>query len=138
MLCTIVTDASFCPQTKFGGWAAWIVCDQQRQRYCAAFKDPCLSGFEAERNGAINGLYLAKRHFPDAYRYHFVVDCRGVIDVITQKKGDWWPKLKVIADPIPISVKHVKAHTRDTAARSWVNRWCDTYAKQAMKELRGW
>lgn len=135
-LCTIVCDASFCTDTNVGGWAVWIVCNDTRFKHYGAFKEKCGGSGEAEIKAAINGLYLAKFYFGDVTRFHFVVDCREVIDHIEKKDGKWWRMMKDIAGNAQITAKHVRGHTRDGSKRSWVNRWCDKHTRQAMKTVR--
>jgi hypothetical protein len=43
---------------------------------------------------------------------------------------------RYISKKVSIKFRHVKAHTNTDSARSWVNQWCDTKAKESLsKEL---
>ena len=135
-LCTIVTDASWCPRTKVGGWAVWIVCENIRHKAYAAFVDKCKTSGEAEIKAAINGIYLAHKKFEDVDRYHFVIDCREAIWHIKNKKSDWRIQMQKIVGNTSITAKHVKAHGSTSTKRTWVNNWCDKHSKQEMKKIR--
>jgi len=38
---------------------------------------------------------------------------------------------------VRVTTRHVKGHTSNPDARSYVNRWCDREAKKHMREGRG-
>jgi ribonuclease HI len=145
-LCTIVCDASFYSDKKrdmkIGGWAVWIVGgwpDLRRYQHWGVFKEPFEEkegSAQAEIKAAINGLALAKHYFPDAVRFHLVPDCKTVISQIENKKGKWWELMKSIVGDADITAKHVKAHKSDGTPRSWVNQWCNRYARRAMRRFR--
>ena len=136
MLCTIVTDASFCPETNVGGWAAWVVCNDVREKQYGAFKDLCKSATEAEIKAAINGAFIAKRSFSQITRYHFVTDCEAVIRYIEKRNNQWWQIIEDIVGQSEVTVKHVRAHKNTGSARSWVNGWCDKKARREMRKAR--
>jgi ribonuclease HI len=140
-LCTIVCDASFYSDKniRIGGWAVWIVCENVRYRHWGVFKDPFgpkEGSAQAELRAAINGLSLAKHYFPDVDRFHLVPDCKAIIAQIEQEKGKWWEIMKNIVGDAEITAKHVRAHRNDGTTRSWVNAWCNRFAKRAMRRLR--
>lgn len=135
-LCTIVCDASWCPETEIGAWAAWIVCEDVRHQQWGVFKEPCSTSNEAEIKAAINGLHFAKSKFANVARYHLVVDCKGVIYCI-EKRDKWWKVMSEIVDNTDITAKHVRGHRRSNGSkRTWVNNWCDKKARATMREAR--
>lgn len=90
---------------------------------------------------AINGVWLAVQH--GATDVLLQTDCMAVVDMFngTTKK----PLLKrEFADAmqragvnhITRKAKHVRGHTRVADARSYVNRWCDVKAREAMRRAR--
>lgn len=134
---TVLTDASWCPHENVAGWAAWIVCNDERFKRYDAFFEKVASAREAEIKAIINGCFIAKRVFnPD--HYHVVSDCVDAMHLL-QGKGstkEWQEKLVEIIGETPITFKHVKAHSSNKDSRSYVNNWCDFNAKMAMKRLR--
>lgn len=135
--CTIVTDASWCPQEKVGGWACWIVCENQRHKHFAGFRQIVLSPQEAEIQAIINGTYLAQKVFSPDY-FHIVSDCVRALEILDQGLSVNIYRaqfLGIIGDKTS-TFKHVKAHGKIIDARTYVNNWCDIRARMAMKKLR--
>ncbi|MEM1345568.1 MAG: reverse transcriptase-like protein [Pseudomonadota bacterium] len=142
---TVITDASFCADTRSAGWAAWIKGDDGLSiQRSGTFNMPPASSLEAETWAAANGVFLAVS--AGARVILLQTDCMTVVHGV-QKKGRQAPKiwrknLKMALETLPyavdlqLSARHVKGHTRDGAPRSWVNRWCDKHARRAMKEQR--
>lgn len=140
MRATIITDASFCPKTKAAGWAAWITANPPngkvvRLQRSGPFNDDPDSPVHAEVRAAMNGLWLAYTF--GARDLLLQSDCTAVGSMLRRGTYDYpsiasekWPEARV-------RFRHVKGHTQDPAARSWVNRWCDREARKHMKQLRG-
>jgi ribonuclease HI len=71
-------------------------------------------------------------------------DCMAVVDVINGSTTPGQKRLREILrealaahmPDIEISAKHVKGHTTNEDARSWVNRWCDFHAGRHMRVER--
>lgn len=67
-------------------------------------------------------------------------DCLAVIHALKHRgvrSKHWWDLIRTIeAEHVPIIGRHVKGHTKNPAARSWVNRWCDDQARKNMREAR--
>lgn len=135
--CTVLTDASWCPNQKVAGWAAWIVCNDERYKRYDAFFEKVDTAHEAEIKAIINGLYIAKRVFqPD--HYHVVSDCLAAMQTLQGKTSNkkWQEKMTEIVGTTRVTFAHVKAHTSTKDKRSYVNNWCDFNAKMAMRQLR--
>jgi ribonuclease HI len=140
---TVITDASFCAETKASGWAAWIRIDGHPAPIKAygSFKAPVDSATDAELLAALNGLWLAHRH--GATSALLQTDCLAVVEACShprrQKKvrEKWLAGLEHCAlGGFPVAARHVRGHTRTQDARSYVNRWCDKHAKRSMREAR--
>lgn len=135
MRATVITDASFCPDTKAGGWAVWIAGDiGARIKQSGPFKTNPPSSNDAEIMAAINGCAIAYR--AGARTILIQSDCKGVQDAILKGKAIWKAAKTLHFPDAHIQYRHVKGHTNNPAARSWVNRWCDEQAKKHMKEAR--
>lgn len=61
MLVTLFSDASLCPDTRCGGWAAWVKCDRGTCRGEGPFRFQTIDTSIAEAMAVINGLYIAIR-----------------------------------------------------------------------------
>lgn len=140
---TIITDASYCDRTKAAGWAAWIRIDGASDpiKKYAEFKQPVSSSREAEMLAVINGLWLAAQHGVTVALVQ--TDCMAVVHMLngeTKKKSirDEYSRARAKAGVchIKVSGRHVRGHTQVADARSYVNRWCDSRAKTAMKKQR--
>lgn len=138
---TINTDASWCPQTRSGGWAVWISIDGGvKVKRSGIFKARARDAQHAEQMACMNGLWLAAGRGVS----HALVqtDCLALVQTSGRGHGskqnnefmaardEHWPNMHV-------RWKHVKAHAkRITTARQWVNDWCDREAKAHMREQR--
>lgn len=133
--CTVLTDASWCPDSRAAGWAAWLVCDGNRYKQYGAFKAKCQNAGEAEIKAILNGLSLAKKHF-DPVHYHVVSDCQHALRTLPIATNQWGAKLREIVGSARVTFAHVKAHNGTPDKRSYVNAWCDRNARKAMREIR--
>ena len=137
--CTVLTDASWCPDEFVAGWAAWLVCDEGRYTRYDAFLEPVPSAHDAEIKAILNGIFIARRLF-DPEHFHVVTDCVGAIDTLSNKDSRKYRQynelLQSIVKSDKITFKHVKAHVKIQDKRSYVNDWCDFHAKLAMKQQR--
>lgn len=122
---TLISDASWCPFTKAGGWAVWLVINiggvVTRVKRHGQFKELPESPEEAEIWSLRNGLHLARKHPVKVILAQS--DCQGALRILREEQPD-------------VVFKHVKGHTNVEDARSWVNRWCDEKAKAHMVKRR--
>jgi ribonuclease HI len=124
---TVITDASFCPQTKAAGWAAWIRLGKGKLiKRSGVFKIAPKDCTEAELWAAYNGIHIAKAK--GAEKVLLQTDCLAAINVIKKNKTK--------NEKGYLELRHVKGHTNFTGARYWVNRWCDREAKKQMRKQR--
>lgn len=146
MLVTINTDASWCPDTLIATYAFWAVSDNFRIVKTGTFKNKCLNPSEAESKCIINALKSVLIH-KDITNVIINTDSQQSIDLFTtstshlrgENKETWASLRKVykeVCGSVKITFRHVKAHTRVSDARSFVNRWCDTQAKKQLREAR--
>jgi len=152
MIVTINTDASFNPQYKLGGYAYWMVGNDKRLKKGGLLKS-CSNNIEAEVKAIANALYrLIKTDFKVVTLLIVNTDCENGINLITGKTEtknqnikdtitairEYILKLKLIhnigkSDFEYVEFRHVKAHTKATDKRSYVNDWCDKEAKYFIK-----
>lgn len=134
---TINTDASYCNHKNNSGYAFWIKCNEFTLKHHGQFKEHPGNSEKAEMmaiGNAIAGLKQQK-----GYQINTIVinsDCVGAIRKIKKNNDELANKINLIFGELnnpKVVFKHVKGHTKDTAARSWVNRWCDKMANKARK-----
>ena len=145
---TINTDASFHPVHKIGGYAFYIVCDQFKIQKSGTFKIKPKSSIDAEMMCIANAMHtlLTQPELPEAKLIVINCDCLPSFKMITLKSNNpIGRKVASILRQIRISTsikgvvkpnyefRHVKAHTNNNDARSWVNDWCDKEAKKWMR-----
>lgn len=130
---TVITDASWCPETKVGGWACWIAADGvSSQGFSGPIPDRVVdSSGQAELFAAGVGVKIALENF-GASQILLQSDCLQVEHVLRDpaKRSQYFPQ------GVRLHFRHVKGHTKHEGARFWVNRWCDKHAKGHMREAR--
>jgi ribonuclease HI len=138
MKATVIADASFCSQSKSGGWACWIAYDGGvKGKHSGLFRSNPADSSEAELNAVLNGLRLAYQN--GARNILVQTDCLAIVHAVNgqNKFAAKYREAKIAHFPLAcIRAKHVKGHTRTEDARSWCNRWCDTEAKKHMRRQR--
>ena len=145
---TIFTDASF--KNGYVGGGYWIIYgNHQRITGTVNFiKVPSVS--DAELLVSLYAIDIAINH-PEINAW--MKDCNQirmiiVTDAMSTKHTfekehcgiEMLNKLKNVKRgnkdmPLLFKVNHVKAHTRDKSARSYVNRWCDEHARIARLQI---
>ncbi|TXG76194.1 reverse transcriptase-like protein [Candidatus Dojkabacteria bacterium] len=151
MLVTLNTDASFCPETKCGGFAMWCASDKGRFKYSNRFREKPNSSHEAEVMAIINGIAAVLKKFENVNYIIVNTDCKFAIAILVndrhyqRKNMGGSAKFKkyrrilgdvLLGKSIELEYRHVKAHTDITDARTYVNDWCDRAAKWHMRVMR--
>jgi len=140
---TVITDASHCGETDAAGWAAYIRVDGQRAPIKAhgMFRQPVTDSTKAEMLASINGLWLAEKGGAETMLLQ--TDCLAVVNLINGNVRDSPLRMLFIdaceyacINPANVRARHVRGHTQVRDARSHVNRWCDRYARKAMRRMR--
>lgn len=139
---TVITDASFCHQTRAAGWAAWVSIDGHFAaiKMAGATKVKPLNSTFAEIYAALNGIWLAHQHGADTVLIQS--DCMTVIHLVagrcknTEMVRLWTEAMALI--PVKLTARHVKGHNygRVKDARTFVNDWCDKQAYFHMEKGR--
>lgn len=151
MIVTINTDASFSKTHQIGSFAFWIVSNEFRIKQAGLLRKKVKRPEIAEFRCIINALHiLFKKDCSKVTRIIVNTDCLNVIHLVKNDKhaiaryglkGDGFPELvktfKSLKSGskiplVPIELRHVKAHTSNSDARSYVNDWCDKNAKEAL------
>jgi ribonuclease HI len=147
MRSTVITDASFdrVGSRGYGGWAAWVRLDHLPKpiKKSGAFtKYPVHNSLQAEVLACVNGIAVALHY--GASDILLQTDCVAVVSVINKKAKPTAKALPLVNHAlgminltgVRLKARHVKGHTKNPDARSYVNRWCDAEAKKHMRRLR--
>lgn len=144
---TINTDASFCPNTKAGGYAFWIKSDYFKITGANFFKDLIISSDDAELKCIANALHTLLKHDLKAKEFEYLyinTDSTSAIGQIERKSTELGKIVSELMDKVKkksesiirYELRHVKGHSRNTNSRSIVNRWCDEQAGIYMRIKR--
>ncbi len=142
MKATVITDASFCPETGASGWAAWVTyskgTERERIKRYGTFKRKPKDSGQAELWAALNGVALAAK--AGALDILLQTDCMQVVNLLRDNQDKVYQSLELakISTRPKVSTFHVKGHTNSSwkGARFWVNRWCDAQAGAQMRRQR--
>lgn len=152
MLVTINTDASFCPNSNYGAYAFWVVCNEFKITKSGVFKSKCKNPQDAEARCVINALKVVLSAHTGITKIVVNTDSRDVVAFLGGDKEHFKTakskaKLKHIQEAYrevlsrslsraKIEFRHVKAHSGVKDKRSWVNEWCDLEAKRQLNRYR--
>lgn len=155
MIVTINTDASVVEGC--GGYAFWIVCDAGKIQKAGHIKTKITSSLGAEIFSIGNAIYtLLHSKFTEVTKVIVNTDSIGAIDILAGHVGvkptsvfykaveeTRFNMIDVcIKNGMPIrdvkkvfEFRHVKAHTKASDARSFVNNWCDKESRKYARKL---
>lgn len=145
MRVTVMSDASFCPNTKAAGYGGWVVCDRGNNANGGAIKGAPNSG-AAETMAICNVIwegFNAKLIQPNDYLI-VQTDCATAIKVYEEAR--WtseaegsafkWLNDQIRKFNLTIEFRHVKGHSNVQDTRSKAQRFCDERARSAMQKER--
>lgn len=144
---TIIADASFCPETKIGGYAFWIACQRGKRGGRGVFKDFCNDNTVAEMRAVANGLHegLKANLIQEGDKILLQTDCLGAIMAFEKTRHSLSKQeLQIVTYieklafdfSLKLRYKHVKGHSNNLGARFVSNNTCDAQAKSAMRQAR--
>lgn len=147
MRVTIITDASYCPDTNVAGYGYWIACERGKQGGGGEMKSLVDGSVEAEMQAIVNAVHIAASLSLVQAQDDILIqtDCMAAIDAFrgTRKVLKKQELEAVYAlsrlrckHGLGIGFKHVKGHSNNTDARSITNKLCDKRAKESMKRAR--
>lgn len=127
---TLFTDASFCPDTRAWGWAAWCKHGAPAvtiRRSGGGFG--CPGSNHAESLALRHGIGVLLNEDIDLVGKIIVIqsDCQGALDGLDDM-------VLLVAGAKAVRKKHVKGHQGTKCARSSVNTWTD---REAYREMVG-
>lgn len=143
---TILSDASWCPETFAGGWGSWAVSDRKDHGDGGPLKKRLASSNDAEMAAVVNALHVAYREgvLHDGDDVLIQIDCVGAIRQFQGPRHGVTDPYHIVEEfhrfkrehRLAITFKHVKGHTGRTEARYLANKMCDKRAKRGMREAR--
>lgn len=143
MLVTLITDASWCPGSRVGGWASWARGNGAKMAMSGQLRGIAHSSTEAEMMALVNGLHVTVQGFRLMAGDRVLVqsDCVPALEQLALDHGAYegvrkaWHSL-VQARGLLVEYRHVRGHEGGHSARSWVNEWADREAKKHMRAAR--
>ena len=147
MLVTIITDASYCAETKAAGYGYWVVCDRGRKAGGGVIKRRVQTSVHSEMMACCNGLWIACMNglVMRGDTVLIQTDCQpailGLRDVRPSKCKH---QQEIVAyfqklcqdNELEVRFKHVPGHTAGDDSRTYVNNVCDEQAKKHMRQMR--
>lgn len=139
MLVTINTDASFWHHQQKGSWAFWAVCNKFKITKSGVFRGKVKNSSEAELKCMINAVFCVLKADVGITKVIINTDSQICMKAIARNNPNsslykCVTMFRNMTKGVAIEMRHVKAHSGVKDARSYVNEWCDTHAKKALKE----
>lgn len=145
---TIITDASYCPNTKVAGYGFWIA--SNRGKFGGGgqmITTEIVNATAAEMMAVANALHHAAMQEAVQQGDHilFQTDCMGAVDAFNrtrilineQERLVWRYFTRILQQyALTANFRHVKGHTRRPEARFVTNNCCDKRAKEHMRAAR--
>jgi len=147
MFITILADASFCPDTKVGGFGCWVAGSRGKRSFQGMLNGFIDNNNCAEMMAVVNALFLARKNLlvDVGDRVLIQTDCTAAIMAFIgsrqpstaqeQTVVEWYRRIQVESE-LKITLKHVKGHSKRNEGRFVSNNICDKQAKQEMQRAR--
>lgn len=143
---TIITDASFCPNTKAAGYSCWIASNGGKQAFEGPLNAPRDNNV-AETMAIVNALWHGFKHGLIKPKSDILIqsDSETAIGIL---KGEKIPSNQQYRDAVAyvqglvsrysltLRYKHVPGHTKGADSRTRAQNHCDVAAKRQMLRQR--
>lgn len=145
MFVTLYCDASFCRESRVGGWAAWLRSECGRIVRSGVTPPYCVESYEAEIAAVFAGLHLAVTSWPTTTAVLVRSDCRSALDALAPGRAFRHEGAVKLASMISdLRERHslrlipgwVKGHRHGAAVDVHLNRQVDAKAKAVMRYER--
>lgn len=147
MRVTIISDASYCPNNRVGGYGFWAVSGRGSHAGEGMFKGSVPSAQNAEMMAIVNALHCSIGTGVAIAGDQVLVqtDCLNAITYFERKSRRISADALVIVNALDalkakhsldIEFRHVKGHTRQTGTKFVAQRLSDKRARRAMKKAR--
>ena len=147
MKVTIITDGSWCPDTKAAGYGWWGASKRRKAGGGGYFKSPLPTSRAAEIGAIVNAVHQSFK-FGIAEKGDFLLlqsDCKGAIEYLKRSYGraktierSMLKEFKLMQKTLDFqfAIRHVKGHTNEAEARMVAQHCCDTRAYYWMQKMR--
>jgi ribonuclease HI len=147
---TLFTDASWCPRTRLGTWAAWAKTEGRPtiRRSNVLATRPASAG-EAEILAIVSGLEAVRTAWPDPGMVVLIQsDSEEALGLLAGRRGIGNGSAPVVGGVhariaelrrgglARVYDRHVKGHRGTATPRNAVNTWCDAEAKRLLQAAR--
>lgn len=148
MLVTLMTDASWCPQTNLGGYGYWCTSSRSRVGGGSPIYTKSNNSYEAEFKGVVESLVECINRGAIAHGDCILVqlDCQGVVNALNGDgltiKSPFGKEAYAYVEYLKekynliLQCKHVRGHTTSNDKRSVSNRICDARAREGLELAR--
>lgn len=153
MLVTVMSDASYCHQTKAAGWGVWIKSERGFFEGGGNFKTQAKTSTDAESMAISVAVFLAFKQGIAVEGDIILIqtDCLAIVNMLQKFDKDLYKsrrKLKPFQKAVKyterfirenkctLKIRHVKGHAPSEGKRNYVNELCDKHARKAMQEQR--
>ena len=147
MICTIMSDASVCPNTGASGYGLWIKSDRGTFQGGGNYKKSTTDVTEAEAKAMYNAVFIAFSQglAKEGDTLIIQIDCKYAIDAINGRYHGGNVQIMSLAkkakrfldkSKCEYQLRYVKAHNPQLGNRNYVNEICDSLAKTAMRKQR--
>lgn len=147
MRATILTDASYCPETFVAGYGYWIASDRGKLGGGGRMQGSSIANSTAAEMMAVaNSLWIAAMHqlILPGDQVLMQTDCESAIQAFEWRRKTYIQQeiaackfvQSLVANGLAIRFKHVKGHSGIRDPRHIANHMCDKRAKDAMREAR--
>lgn len=146
-LVTILCDASYCAETKAGGYGFWIASNLGKTGGGGEFRKLFDNSIGAEMAAVVNTVVISVRKSYVFSGDHMLIqtDCMAAIDrFLNRNRCGSTQEIEameffhdfIASHNLTFRFKHVKGHTGNNGARFRANNHCDEHAKTFMRAMR--
>lgn len=150
-LVTIFSDASYCSNTRVGGWGCYIAVNGQRVNRGGAFANRVRNNVIAEHMALVNAIWtgrslglvnpgdkiILQTDSMETIRF-FAWDRERVVESACEQSLAVWDKFTTMVFGLNLETEFrwVRGHDNGKTTRSYANEVCDRLAKSHMRRVR--
>ncbi|WII71737.1 hypothetical protein QJS83_14825 [Bdellovibrio sp. 22V] len=145
--CTMICDASFCPDTGAAGFAGWINGTGGGGAVDGGVREKVRSSNDAEFIAVINCLHMGLQRGLIRENFSVLIQCdnENVVNALTGKKNATSQVgIKTVTllneykkrFSLSVSIRWMKGHAQNTCSKNVAHNKCDETAKRHMKRRR--
>jgi ribonuclease HI len=148
MRVTIISDASYCQDSRAAGYGFWIACERGKRGGGGAMRTEVECSNAAEAMALVNSLTVAISYqlVQDGDFVLLQTDSQAAIDAFEGRRHNSMTRgereaVKLLRQlrsehSLSVAFRHVKGHTNRAEARYVTNNLCDQRAKAGLREAR--